>query len=361
MSTSASIPNTQKAWLQITKGTPQNGMQMSTDWPVSKVIPPGMVLVRIQAAALNPIDHKTLASMPDFIANRPRVNGCDFAGYVVDPGNSDFKVGDAVFGYVHIFYARKTKEGALAEYAVIPAIDIAPRPARVKPIEAAGVALTSMLALQVLEEGQLEAGQTLLIHGAGTSVGLAAIQIAKIKGAKVVAVASGKKEALVRRLGADEFIDYTKIGMPLYEYLIKNPPSAKYNVILEAVGVLDPSLYTYSQPYLAPNGAYFSVGPKPKLDKKSLWDLLRLSSIFLPSFVTGFKPRFSVPVTSSEEGRKLRLISQWLAQGKIEPLIDSEYSFEDVMKGFERSMSGQATGKIVIKVDPTIESYQVRQ
>ena len=336
-------------------------MQLRKDWPVPKSVPSGMVMVRIQAAALNPIDHKTLASMPDFIANRPRVNGCDFAGYVVDPSDSDFKVGDPVFGFVHIFYARKSKEGSFGDYVIVPTIDIAPRPSHIRPIEAAGVALTSMLALQVLEEGQLEAGQTILIHGAGTSVGLAAIQMAKVKGAKVVAVASGKKEQLVRRLGADEFIDYTKIGMPIHEYLVKNPPPARYNVILEAVGILDPSLYTFSQPYLAPNGSYFSVGPKPKMDKKSLWDLLRLTSIFLPSFVTGFKPRFSVIVTNSEQGRKLRSISQWLAQGKLEPLVDSEYSFEDLLKGIERSMSGQATGKIVIKIDPTIESYNARQ
>lgn len=365
MTIPVTIPDTQKVWLQTTKGTPQIGMQMKADWPVTKNIPPGKVLVKIQAAALNSVDHKTLATMPNFIAKRPRVNGCDFAGYIVDPGNSDFQVGEPVFGWVDMFYGIQTKEGALAEYIVIPASDIARRPVHISPIEASGIALVSMTALQVLEDGQLEAGQTLLIHGAGTSVGLAAIQMAKIKGAKVVAVASGQKEELVRRLGADEFIDYTKIGMPLHRYLVQNPPSTKYNLVLEAVGVLDPSLYTSSRPYLAPNGAYISVGPAPKFDMKSLGHLLRLLSIFIfPSFITRIKPRFSVVLTKSEEGsdgRKLQQISEWLAQGKLVPLIDSEYSFEDTLKGFERSLTGRATGKIIIKIDPSIESSKVSQ
>ncbi|KAH6919009.1 quinone oxidoreductase [Coprinopsis sp. MPI-PUGE-AT-0042] len=361
MSTAASIPDIQKAWLQVGQGTPQNAMQMKTDWPVTKKVPAGKVLVRVQAAALNPVDHKTLETMPNFVANRPRVSGTDFAGYIVDPSDSDFKAGDPVFGYAHLVYARKSKQGALGEYVVVPAHDVARLPSNIKPIEAAGVTLTAVTALQILEDAQLEEGQTVLINGGSTSVGLFVIQIAKIKGAKVVAVASGKKEELCRRLGADEFIDYTKIGLPLHEYLVKNPPPVKYNVIVEAVGLLDPSLYTYSKPYLAPNGAFLSVGPQPSMTMKAFWDTLRLMAVFLPSVVTGFKPRWKFVLTDSEDGRKLRQVQQWLEEGKIKPLIDSEYSFEDTLKGFERIMTGQATGKVVIKVDPSIESYNANQ
>ncbi|KAH6919008.1 quinone oxidoreductase [Coprinopsis sp. MPI-PUGE-AT-0042] len=357
MSTTTSIPDTQKAWLQVGQGTPQNAMQMKTDWPVTKNVPPDKVLIRVQAAALNPVDHKTLATMPNFIANRPRVNGSDFAGYIVDPGDSDFKAGDPVFGYVHISYARQSKQGALAEYVVVPAYDVAHRPSNIKLIEAAGVTLTALTALQALEMGKLQEGQTLLINGGSTSVGLFAIQMAKIKGAKVIAVASGKKEELYRRLGADEFIDYTKIGVPLHRYLINNPPPVKINVILEAVGILDPSLYTCSKPYLAPNGTFLSVGPTPSMTMNAVGDSLRLLSVFFPSFLTGVKAQWKLVLTNSEDGRKLRQVQQWLGEGKIKPLVDSEYSFEDTLKGFERIMTGHATGKVLIKVDPSIESY----
>ena len=324
---------------------------------MTKKFSAGKVLVRVQAAALNPVDFKLLEKMPNFIAHRPRPIGIDFSGYVVDPGDSDFKPGEAVFGYAHPMYGRKTKQGSLAEYVVVPAIDIARRPSTVSAIEAAGITLTALTALQGLEQANLEEGQTLLINGGSTSVGLAAIQLAKIKGAKVVVVASGKKEAFLRKLGADEFIDYTTIGIPIHEYLVKNPPTVKYNVVLEAVGIVDPSLYTYSKPYLAPNEAFLSVGPQPDMSMKSVWDLIRLATSWLPSFITGLKAHYHIILETSEEGKKLRQIRQWLEEGKFKPVVDSEFAFDDAVKAFERLMTKRATGKVVIKVDPSIPSY----
>lgn len=97
-----------------------------------------------------------------------------------------------------------TKQGALAEYIAVPDTFIAKRPSNVSEIEAAGVTLTAMTALQALNQAGLEEGQTLFVNGGSTAVGAFAIQFAKIRGAKVVATASGKNEEYVKKMGADE-------------------------------------------------------------------------------------------------------------------------------------------------------------
>lgn len=104
------------------------------------------------------------------------------------------------------------KQGALSEYVAVPHTYIAKRPANVSEVEAAGVALTAMTALQALDLAGLEEGQTLFVNGGSTAVGAWAIQLAKIRGAKVVATASGKNEEYVRNKGADEVSAHDCLG-----------------------------------------------------------------------------------------------------------------------------------------------------
>lgn len=127
----------------------------------------------------------------------------------------------------------KTRQGALQQYAKLPASHLVLRPSDITPTEASGIALAGETAWQALfNVGKLEAGQTVFINGGSSTVGAFAIQFAKAKGATVITSASSKNEAFVRGLGADEFFDYTK--EPLYEYLEKNPPSTKYHLFLDA-------------------------------------------------------------------------------------------------------------------------------
>ncbi|TFK27372.1 quinone oxidoreductase [Coprinopsis marcescibilis] len=345
---SPAIPDTQKAWVEVTKGKPEQGVRLKTDWPVTKSLEDGDVLVKIQAAALNPAGYKMLGMVPDFLAKRPVVAEFDFAGVVVDTKDSDYQVGDEVCGFTLFPWRLKKKEGALAEYIRVPAKFIIKRPSNLSPIEGSGICLAGMTAFQALDEAKLEEGQTLFVNGGSTAVGSFAIQLAKARGAKVVAVASGKNEKYVRDLGADEFIDYTQVG-PLHKHLVKNPPSDKYNVILEAVGLFDPSLYTFSKAYLAPNGVYISVGPQPKLKWKTIWDGLRLTTMYLPSFLTGFKATFKVTWVEHDKERFAQF-RQLIEEGKVKPLIDSVFSFEDVLKAYERLITQRATGKVVVKV-----------
>jgi NADPH:quinone reductase-like Zn-dependent oxidoreductase len=130
----------------------------------------------------------------------------DLAGEVVDPNGSDFKVGDNVFGYIPPFpHSLSTRQGSLGEYAHVSAKFIVPRPSNVSPVEAAGLAITGLTAYQSLFDiAKLEEGQTVFINGGSTSVGIYAIQFAKVKGCKVIASASAKNEKFVKDIGADE-------------------------------------------------------------------------------------------------------------------------------------------------------------
>ena len=201
------------------------------------------------------------------------------AGEVVDAnGSPRFKVEDQVFGAIPVPESFKSGQGALAQYAYVPASAITHRPENISPNEASGIAIVAITAYAaVYQIGKLEAGQRIFINGGSTSVGMYVIQFAKALGCKVYASASGKNEDFLKSLGVDvvriypprrfrpltggQFYDYTK--QPIHEALVQNPPSSKFDVILEAVGRACVPLFTHSEAYLAPNGTYISVGPTP--------------------------------------------------------------------------------------------------
>ncbi len=172
--------------------------------------------------------------LPNWMTKRPYPPEYDLSGVIEDGNDSEFHAGDEVFGYIPADKAAATKQGALQQYARVPASALALRPRNVTPTEAAGFTLAAQTAWQALfKAGGFEAGQTILVNGASSSVGAFTVQIAKAKGAgRIVATASEKNEDFVRSLGADEFIDYTK--EPLHKYLTKNPPSPKYHIIFDA-------------------------------------------------------------------------------------------------------------------------------
>ncbi|TBU35309.1 NAD(P)-binding protein [Dichomitus squalens] len=177
---------------------------------------------------------------------------------------------------------------------------------------------------------RLEAGQSVFINGGSTAVGSFAIQLAKAKGAHVAVSASGKNEEYVRNLGADEFFDYTKA--PLHEQLIAANPNPKYHAFFEAVGTADPALFVESEKYL-----------------KFLWKVL-LQPSWLGGTKRTWKLIFVVPTK-----KDLEAFAKLVEEGKVKPLIDSVFSFEDTLKAYERIKTDRATGKVVVKVDPTAE------
>ncbi|RDB24078.1 Zinc-type alcohol dehydrogenase-like protein C16A3.02c [Hypsizygus marmoreus] len=367
------IPETQRAWIIERRGLPSKALTLRTDWKVPSKLKPGEVLVKVQAAALNPVGYKLMRVLPNFAhSGRPLPAEYDLSGVIVDGNGTEFSNGDQVFGYVSTggcgpgFYlynnlqnlselSQATSQGALAEYVRMPADHLVLRPPNVSPIEASGITLVGQTAYEgLIDFGQLEAGQTVLINGGSSAVGAYAIQIAKAKGAKVVATASGKNEQFVRNLGADEFIDYTKA--PLHQYLTEHPPSPKFHVILDAVGLIDPSLYTHSPAYLAPNGIFVSTGPMPHSTSASeLWKTVKTGfhCFLLPTWLGGTKRQYKIFLVKNKKST-LETLQKMVADGSIKPPVDSVYEFEDVLKAYDRIMSSRATGKVVVKVDPTV-------
>lgn len=184
----------------------------------------------------------------------------------------------------------KTRQGALGQFARVPADHLVLRPPNVTPVEAAGLTLAGLTAYQALFHiAHLEADQSVFISGGSTAVGAFAIQLAKAIGAKVIATASGRNEGFIRALGADEFMDYTQLDVP--RYLAEQAPSPKFNVIFDAVGSADPSLYTLGEAYLSPNGIFVTTGPLPqRASVAEFWKLLKtLGAIITPRWLGGTK------------------------------------------------------------------------
>ncbi|KAH9841922.1 uncharacterized protein C8Q71DRAFT_700158 [Rhodofomes roseus] len=346
------IPETQQAWRVVRKGEPSKVLRLDKDVAVPKKLDKGEVVVKVQAAALNPIAYKLMNMAPNFIAKRPYIPEHDVAGIIVDANGTGFKEGDQVFGWTPLVFPFKAGTGVLAQYARIKAEDLVPLPANVTPVQASGVTLVAMTAYQALFGlGGLRPKQSVFVNGGSTAVGAFAIQLAKAVGCKVTASASAKNEEYVRSLGADEFVDYTKA--PLHQTLISYPLAEKFHVLLEAVGLMDTSLYVHSEAYIAPGGIFISVGPQPKG-----FDVVGLAKLawkmyLQPRFLGGTKRSWKVLQVRPKHADQEQ-IATYLAEGKIKPLVDSVYNFEDVLKAYERLMTGRATGKVVIKMDSDV-------
>src|SRR5438034_2145334 len=168
------------------------------------------LLVRVVAAGVNPVDGMIRSGMFAKEGNRafPIILGGDVAGVVEKVGSkiTKFKAGDPVFAYVSL-----DNSGGYAQYALVTEREAAPKPKSLTYVEAAAVPVVAMTAWQALvDTAKLGAGQTVLIHGGSGGVGSFAIQIAKARGAKVIATASTANQDFLKQLGADVPIDYTK-------------------------------------------------------------------------------------------------------------------------------------------------------
>nr|GAT55233.1 predicted protein [Mycena chlorophos] len=266
----------------------------------------------------------------------------DFAGIITDAnGSSDFQTGDRVFG--------TARNSALAEYAVIKATQIGKIPPNISAVDAAGLATVVFTSVNALRYLRLEKGQTVFINGGSSGVGWSAIQLAKAKGCRVVATASGKNKQFLLDLGVDEFIDYTEA--PLAERLQSHPPSPPFDAIFDAVGLTDPALYLNSPAYLVPGGGYMTAGTIPHGRAEWLGMLRQVAGALLPSWLGGVPRRYwgaSYKINKEDMDEVYGL----LANGSLKSIVDSVYEFdrEGVMRAYERQMSKRAVGKVVVKV-----------
>ena len=186
------------------------------------------ILVRVIAAGVNPVDDASRSEKyaKFFGITLPFIPGYDIAGVVEKTGAkiTKFKAGDQVYAYLEL-----KDGGGYAEYAVATEVEAAPKPKSLSFTEAAGVPVVALTAWQALiDKAKLSAGQTVLIHGGSGGVGSCAIQIAKARGAKVIATASTRNQDLLKQLGADVEVDYTQ---QKFEDVAKD-----VDVVLDSVG-----------------------------------------------------------------------------------------------------------------------------
>jgi NADPH:quinone reductase-like Zn-dependent oxidoreductase len=289
------------------------------------------VLVRVHASSVNPAEWYGMSGL--FIARlngglfKPKDErlGTDYSGVVEAVGKhvTDVKPGDAVFGARH---------GAFAEYVCAQKFVI-PKPANISFEEAGGVAIAATTALQGLRDhGKLQPGQKVLINGASGGVGTYAVQIAKALGGEVTAVCSTGNVKLIRSLGADRVIDYTKEDF--------TRSGEKYDLVLDVAG--SRSWREYKR-VLKPDSKFVIVGA-PK-GNRVLGPLAHIIKLRLASYRASQKVIFFVAKFNCED---FMFMKEMFERGQIKTVVDRVYRLQEIADAMRYLGTGHAKGKIIV-------------
>ena len=294
------------------------------------------VLIKVIVASVNSWDWEMLIAKP-FVnrlmaglikPTRIKILGCDIAGRVEAVGINvkQFQPGDEVFGDLS-----SCGWGGFAEYVCAPETALAIKPDNLTFEQAAAVPQAGLLALQGLrDKGHIQAGQKVLINGAGGGVGTFALQIAKSFGAEVTGVDSAEKQQLMRSLGADHVIDYTE------EDFTRN--GQQYDLILDVTA--RHSIFDYKRS-LGPTGIYVMVGGSSCL----VYQLMFLGPL--------------ISLTSSKKtglllhkaNKGMDFMKELLDAGKVKPVIDRRYPLREAAEALRYFAEGHAKGKVVITLE----------
>ncbi|MEU8470032.1 NADP-dependent oxidoreductase [Streptomyces sp. NPDC029006] len=297
-------------------GGPENLVEREVERPE-----PGLneVLVRVHAAGVNPVDWKTRAGGALVEWGAVPAVGWDVSGTVaaVGPGVGVFRPGDEVFGMP--LFPRQA--GAYAEYVVAPARHLAPKPASLTHVEAAALPLAALTAWQALvDTADVRPGERVLVHAAAGGVGHLAVQIAKARGAYVIATASAGKHGLVRELGADEVVDYRAVR---FEDAVSG-----IDVVLDGIGgeTAERSLRV-----LRAGGRLITLpGPDD-----------------VPAARDGVR---AVWMLVEPDHLGLREIAALVERGALRPVVGTVIPLAQAAKAHEIGERGRTTGKIVLTV-----------
>jgi len=297
----------------------------------------GELLIRIRAASVNPYEWHVVTGKPYFMRlgsgfGRPRNSrvGYDMAGTVEAVGENvtRFKPGDAVFGGAG---------GALAEYALAGEDgDVIAKPDEISFEDAAALLIAGGTALQALRDyGHVAAGQKVLINGASGGVGTYAVQLAKVFGAEVTAVCSTRNVELVRSLGADHVIDYTRENF--------TAGKQQYDLIVDNVGNQD---FLDLRRVVTPKGIIVTVsGPKTNnfLGPISRIIKMKILAPFIDQKLVFFVANIDPP--------DLELFAKLMRQGKLKSVIDRRYPLEQAGAALDYIGSHRARGKVIVIPD----------
>ncbi|NEU08521.1 NAD(P)-dependent alcohol dehydrogenase [Flavihumibacter sp. R14] len=290
------------------------------------------VLVKVYAVSLNDWDWGLLHGdfinrmMYGFRKPKKTILGSDIAGRIEAVGKNvkQFKSGDEVYGDL------SGRWGGFAEYLCAPEKALALKPAGMSFQEAAAIPQAGMLAVQgLIDEGKISPGQKLLINGAGGGVGTFAVQIAKLYGVDVTGVDRTSKLDMLREIGFDHVIDYTR------EDFTKN--GRAYDLILDAK--TNRSIFDYTRA-LSPKGVYVTVGGSAAR---------LLQAFFLKRWISMiFKKQ--VRIVMLKPNKDLAYMNRLFEAGKVMPVIDGHYKLDQVPEAFRIFARGEHKGKLVISV-----------
>ena len=293
------------------------------------------ILVKVRAAAVNPLDWHRMRGEPYLMRRNAGIGapknermGLDFAGAVEAVGKSvtKFKPGDEVFGL---------RTGAFAEYVTVGEDYAVLKPANATFEEAAAIPVAAVTALEALrDQGRVQARQKVLINGASGGVGTYAVQIAKSFGADVTGVCSTRNVSMVRSLGADHVIDYTK------EDFTKG--GQRYDMIFDTVG--NHPLLAYRN-VLQPQGILVTIGGGSPGRDKWIGAMLRPMKIRMAQ---SFASQQLVTFRSDPDKQDLTLLGNLMQEGKLRSVIDRRYTLSEAPAAVGYVETGRARGKVVI-------------
>jgi NADPH:quinone reductase-like Zn-dependent oxidoreductase len=288
------------------------------------------VLVRVQAASVNPLDWRFMRARPFFMRltgglHKPKqpIRGVDVAGVVEAVGKNvtRFQVGNEVFGCC---------EGAFAQYVSANEENLAPKPANLSPEQAAAVPIAGFTALQGLRDlGRIESGHKVLIIGASGGVGTFAVQIAKAFGAEVTGVASTRNVDMVRSIGANHVVDYTRDDFTTCD--------ERYDLIFQLAGTASPSTLRRI------------LNPKGTLVLSS--GMGRFSGIdrIIKAFATSpFVSQRLVTWVAKNSLEDLAILAELVESGKVTPVIDRTYELAEAPEAIRYVEEGHSQGKVVV-------------
>jgi NADPH:quinone reductase-like Zn-dependent oxidoreductase len=323
-----------KAWSWDRYGTPDVLTLKDIDEPD---IAPDEVLVLVRAASVNPYDWRHVQADPKLIRlsiglRRPKPGlllGADLAGVVEQVGDevTGLQVGDEVFGEV--------RHGSFAETVAVPQDRLAVKPVRLTFEQAASVSMAAHTALQGLRDvGRISAGQRVLVNGACGGIGTFAVQLAKMFGAEVTGVCSTRNLELVRSLGADDVVDYTREDF--------TERKGRYDLLMDIVG--DRSLTELRRP-LTSRGTLVIVGgiasPRGGL-------LGPAAQVLRGALASPFVRQRIVTVSWKPNSTDLRFLAELMEREQITPVIDRTYPFAEIPEALRYIERGHARGKVAI-------------
>jgi NADPH:quinone reductase-like Zn-dependent oxidoreductase len=292
----------------------------------------GQLLLRVRAAGVNPIDWKIRRGRMRLLlpARFPLVLGFDAAGEVeeIGPEVHRFAPGDAVFAHLASRHG-----GGYAEYALAAESAAAAKPVRLSFEEAAALPVAGLTALQgLLDRGELEPGDRVLVNGGAGGVGHFAVQIAAAHGAEVSAVAGPGNQDFLRELGARRALDYTREDFTVDE--------ETYRLIFDAVGT---RRFAECEPALAEDGTYVTTRVGPAI-------VLAGWKAAFAGLLGGARRRPRM-VRARPSGEDLEELARLVEQGRLHPVLQRTYELEEIRHAHAASESGHVRGKIVVRID----------